>query len=56
MDILRHFHHTQVFQLLARDLRGLLSLETLSDFLTDLADLILDVVLNLTWLGLKKDI
>ena len=54
MDILRHFHHTQVFQLLARDLRGLLSLETLSDFLTDLADLILDVVLNLTWLGLKK--
>ncbi len=54
MDVLRHFHHTQVFQLLARDVEKLLSLETLSDHLTDLADLILDTVLRLAWSGLRK--
>ncbi len=42
MDVLRHFQHAQVFQLLAQDVEGLLPLETLSDYLTDLADLILD--------------
>jgi len=52
MDVLYHFHHSKVFQLLARDLEGLLPLETLSDHLTSLADLILDVVLHLAWSGL----
>jgi len=54
MDVLRHFHHAQVFQLLAKDVERLLPLETLSDHLTDLADLILDTVLRLAWSGLKK--
>lgn len=54
MDILRHFHHAQVFQLLAKDLEGLLPLETLSDHLTALADLVLDTVLHLAWSGLRK--
>lgn len=55
MDHLRHFQHAQVFQLLVNDLEGsLLSLETLSDHLTALADLVLDAVLNLAWAGLKK--
>lgn len=54
MDVLRHFHHAQVFQLLARDVEGLLPLETLSDHLTDLADLVLDTVLRLAWSGLRK--
>ncbi|MBN9133715.1 MAG: bifunctional [glutamate--ammonia ligase]-adenylyl-L-tyrosine phosphorylase/[glutamate--ammonia-ligase] adenylyltransferase [Nitrosospira multiformis] len=54
MDILRHFHHVQVFQLLARDVEGLLSLETLSDHLSDLADLLLDTVLHLAWSGLRR--
>lgn len=54
MDVLRHFQHAQVFQLLAIDLEGKLLLETLSDHLTELADLILDNVLNLAWQGLKK--
>jgi glutamate-ammonia-ligase adenylyltransferase len=54
MDVLRHFHHAQVFQLLAKDVEGLLPLETLSDHLTDLADLILDTVLHLAWSGLRK--
>jgi len=54
MDVLRHFHHAQVFQLLARDVEGLLPLETLSDHLTELADLILDKVLHLAWSGLRR--
>ncbi|PXW86148.1 glutamate-ammonia-ligase adenylyltransferase [Nitrosomonas sp. Nm84] len=54
MDVLRHFQHAQVFRLLVTDLEGSLLLETLSDHLTALADLVLDTVLNLAWLGLKK--
>src|SRR5690606_26557470 len=54
MDVLRHFQHAQVFRLLAVDLEGNLLLETLSDHLTALADLILDQVVQLAWQGLKK--
>ncbi|WP_292992413.1 bifunctional [glutamate--ammonia ligase]-adenylyl-L-tyrosine phosphorylase/[glutamate--ammonia-ligase] adenylyltransferase [Nitrosomonas sp.] len=54
MDVLRHFQHAQVFRLLVTDLEGTLVLETLSDHLTALADLILDTVLDLAWSGLKK--
>lgn len=54
MDVLRHFHHAEVFQLLAKDVEGLLPLETLSDHLSDLADLILDTVLRLAWSGLRR--
>lgn len=54
MDVLRHFQHAQVFRLLVTDLEGSLLLETLSDHLTALADLILENVLNLAWSGLKK--
>lgn len=54
MDVLRHFQHAQTFRLLAIDLEGDLLLEKLSDHLTELADLILDNVLQLAWQGLKK--
>ncbi len=54
MDVLRHFQHAQVFRLLVTDLEGSLLLETLSDHLTALADLVLETVLNLAWQGLKK--
>ncbi|MGH8756231.1 MAG: bifunctional [glutamate--ammonia ligase]-adenylyl-L-tyrosine phosphorylase/[glutamate--ammonia-ligase] adenylyltransferase, partial [Burkholderiales bacterium] len=54
MDILRQFHHAQVFRLVAQDLAGLLALETLSDHLSDLADLILKWVLRLCWEGLRQ--
>lgn len=54
MDTLRFFHHSKVFQLLAKDLEGLLPLEILSDNLTTLADLILDTVFHLAWSGLRK--
>ncbi|MGH8744483.1 MAG: bifunctional [glutamate--ammonia ligase]-adenylyl-L-tyrosine phosphorylase/[glutamate--ammonia-ligase] adenylyltransferase, partial [Burkholderiales bacterium] len=49
MDVLRQFHHSLVFRLLAQDLAGLLALEHLSDHLSGLADLILEEVLRLCW-------
>ena len=54
MDILRHFKQAHVFRLLAQDLGGLLPLETLSDHLSDLADVILEEILQLCWSGLSR--
>ncbi|HUX92075.1 MAG TPA: bifunctional [glutamate--ammonia ligase]-adenylyl-L-tyrosine phosphorylase/[glutamate--ammonia-ligase] adenylyltransferase [Gallionellaceae bacterium] len=54
MDVLRQFHHSQTFHLLAMDLQGLLPLEILSDHLSDLANLILNHVLQLCWRDLRK--
>jgi len=53
MDVLRQFHHAQLFRLLVKDVEGLLPLEILSDHLTALAALILDAVLRLAWSGLR---
>jgi [glutamine synthetase] adenylyltransferase / [glutamine synthetase]-adenylyl-L-tyrosine phosphorylase len=49
MDILRHFKHTQTFRLLAQDIEGLMTLENLSDHITELADTILAVSLDNCW-------
>ena len=49
MDCLRHFQHAQVFRLVCQDLGGLLVLETVSDHLSDLADLMLTVTLEQVW-------
>ncbi|KPC54511.1 bifunctional [glutamate--ammonia ligase]-adenylyl-L-tyrosine phosphorylase/[glutamate--ammonia-ligase] adenylyltransferase [Amantichitinum ursilacus] len=54
MDLLRNFQHTQVFRLVAQDIAGHLPLETLSDHLSDLADLCLQVTLEQTWRDLNK--
>jgi glutamate-ammonia-ligase adenylyltransferase len=54
MDLLRHFKQAQTIRLVAQDLAGELALETLSDHLTDLADLIVGEVLRLNWLALKS--
>ena len=54
MDVLRQFQHSQTFHLLAMDLQGLLPLETLSDHLSDLADLILHHMLQLCWRDARK--
>jgi len=54
MNVLRQFHHSQTFHLLAMDLQGLLPLEILSDHLSDLADLILKHVLQLCWNDMRK--
>ncbi len=49
MDALRRFQHSQIFHLLAMDIQNLLTLETLSDHLSDLAELILHHVLQICW-------
>ncbi|MCW5625924.1 MAG: bifunctional [glutamate--ammonia ligase]-adenylyl-L-tyrosine phosphorylase/[glutamate--ammonia-ligase] adenylyltransferase, partial [Burkholderiales bacterium] len=49
MELLRHFKHAQTFRLLALDLDGALTLERLSDHLSDLAVLLLRTVVDLTW-------
>jgi glutamate-ammonia-ligase adenylyltransferase len=49
MDTLRHFKHAHTVRLIAQDLSGELPLETLSDHLSDLACVVLEEVLRLTW-------
>jgi [glutamine synthetase] adenylyltransferase / [glutamine synthetase]-adenylyl-L-tyrosine phosphorylase len=43
MDALRHFQQGETFRLLLKDIAGLLSVETLSDHLSALADVVVDV-------------
>ena len=54
LDVLRHAQQEQTFHLLAMDLQGLLPLETLSDHLSALADLLLRHVLRLSWAAARK--
>ncbi len=54
MDILREMHHGQVFRLLAQDLAGLQTIESLSDHLTELADTIVQETLPLVWGKIKN--
>ena len=49
MDEMRHFKHANIFRFAAQDINGELALETLSDHLSALADLILGVVLETVW-------
>ncbi|MDA8094989.1 MAG: bifunctional [glutamate--ammonia ligase]-adenylyl-L-tyrosine phosphorylase/[glutamate--ammonia-ligase] adenylyltransferase [Betaproteobacteria bacterium] len=49
MDALRHFKHAQTFHLLVQDLAGRLPLEILSDRLSDLAEVIVEWVLQECW-------
>src|SRR5260221_1160580 len=53
MDWLREAHHAQVFRLLAQDLSGALGVERLADELSDLADITLQVTLELCWAQLS---
>ena len=53
MDTLRHFKQMHTLRLLALDLAGTLSLETLSDHLSDLACTVLEEVLRLAWNALR---
>ncbi|MSQ52417.1 MAG: bifunctional [glutamate--ammonia ligase]-adenylyl-L-tyrosine phosphorylase/[glutamate--ammonia-ligase] adenylyltransferase [Betaproteobacteria bacterium] len=54
MDVLREAHHAQIFRLLAKDLSGNLSVEHLADELSDLADAVLQVTLELCWMQLRN--
>lgn len=49
MDSLRHFKHAYVFRFAVQDINGELSPEVVSDYLSALADLILDVSLPFIW-------
>lgn len=49
MDVMRHFKHAYVFRFAAQDINGELPLETLSDYLSALAELILSVSLQTIW-------
>ena len=53
MDIMRHFKHASVFRLAAQDIAGELPLETLSDYLSALAELVLGVSLETVWPYIK---
>jgi glutamate-ammonia-ligase adenylyltransferase len=49
MDLLRHAHQAEVFRILLIDLAGRLSVEHVSDRLSELADAVLDVTLETVW-------
>ncbi|HEY8118063.1 MAG TPA: bifunctional [glutamate--ammonia ligase]-adenylyl-L-tyrosine phosphorylase/[glutamate--ammonia-ligase] adenylyltransferase [Methylophilaceae bacterium] len=49
MDVMRHFKHAAVFRFAAKDVAGELPLRTLSDYLSELADLILQQTLETIW-------
>ena len=54
IDLLREAHHAQIFRLLAKDLGGTLRVEQLADELSDLADVMLQVTLELCWSQLRN--
>jgi glutamate-ammonia-ligase adenylyltransferase len=49
MDLMRHFKHAHMFRFAAQDINGELTLETISDYLSALAELILSVSLEFIW-------
>ena len=54
MDLMREAHHAQVFRLLTQDLAGLLPLEKLSDHLSELADIMIDLACRMIWRKLPR--
>lgn len=53
MDVMRHFKHAAVFRFAAKDVAGDLPLQKLSDYLSELANLILQVTLETVWPTLR---
>jgi [glutamine synthetase] adenylyltransferase / [glutamine synthetase]-adenylyl-L-tyrosine phosphorylase len=49
MNAVREHHQAQVFRVLAQDLAGLLRVEDVADHLSQLADIVLRVALQLVW-------
>ncbi len=54
MNTVREAHQAQVFRLLAQDLQDTLSVETLADYLSELADRTLELALAECWSALKE--
>ena len=53
MDVMRHFKNAAVFRFAAKDVAGELPLQTLSDYLSALANLVLGVTMEVIWPTLK---
>ena len=53
MDVVREAHHAQVFRLMVQDLAGRLTVERVSDHLSELADRVLDLAIDLVWATLR---
>ncbi|MCC6474006.1 MAG: bifunctional [glutamate--ammonia ligase]-adenylyl-L-tyrosine phosphorylase/[glutamate--ammonia-ligase] adenylyltransferase [Burkholderiales bacterium] len=56
MDRVREAHHAQLFRLLVQDLAGVLTVERLADELSELADVMLQVTLELCWSEQRKQL
>jgi glutamate-ammonia-ligase adenylyltransferase len=54
MDLLRHAHQAEVFRILLIDLAGRLTVEHVSDRLSELADAVLDVTVETVWKHFPK--
>lgn len=54
MDQLREAHHAKVFRVLTQDIAGLLSVETMADHLSELADILLEAALQRAWKKILK--
>lgn len=54
MDIMRHFKHAAVFRFAAQDIAGQLKIETLSDYLSELAEVILQTSIATLWPQFKQ--
>lgn len=54
MDIMRDFKHAYTFRFAVKDVIGELLLVKLSDYLSELADMILDLTLEMVWANLKS--
>ncbi|WP_334119340.1 bifunctional [glutamate--ammonia ligase]-adenylyl-L-tyrosine phosphorylase/[glutamate--ammonia-ligase] adenylyltransferase, partial [Limnobacter sp.] len=54
MDLIREQHHAQLFRVLTQDLENLLTVEHVSDLLSELADRTLEVILECAWDQLPK--
>ncbi len=54
MDLARETHHALIFKLLAQDLKGLWTIEHLSDQLSEAADRTLQTAIDLCWEQLPK--
>lgn len=54
MDLMREQHHAQVFRLLTKDIAGKLTVERHADFLSALADIMVDLAVTCSWRKIKN--
>ncbi|HNC79079.1 MAG TPA: bifunctional [glutamate--ammonia ligase]-adenylyl-L-tyrosine phosphorylase/[glutamate--ammonia-ligase] adenylyltransferase [Rhodocyclaceae bacterium] len=54
MDLMREQHHAQVFRLLTKDIAGHLTVERHADFLSALADIMVDLAVTMCWRKIRN--